>query len=300
MKKACLHDFVAKLDIELPAASEFIELGNATALYHENDKFWQLNFERGMLLYALVSKYKPQNILEFGTGGGYGALAMAKALTDNKIDGKIFTVDFMSVHKKHTRPVRIGSEDPRLDNVAVYEIWKKIAPPSWLEKITVLNGYTREVFDKYRFPKIDFSYVDGAHFYQGVKHDFYSLLTVSSDNFGVLFDDYDTRPQHGVKKFLDELDTEFDITLIDTDVNRDLKKLSRIDDKEYGMCWLNFYNSKQVNEISFFSEMPKFVREYRKIESKIKLRVFANTHFPFLKKIKHAMHIKPNRNLYNN
>lgn len=295
MQRDCVYDFIVKLGIEIPAKSEFVELGNATALYHENEKFWQLNFERGMLLYALVSKYKPLNILEFGTGGGYSTLIMAKALHDNKIDGKVFTIDSMSIHKKHIRPVCIGSESPRLEMTTVYDIWKKMAPSNWTEKIILLNGYAREIFDKYKFPKIDFAYIDGAHFYQGVKHDFYSLLTVSSKNFGVLFDDYGAREHYGVKRLLDELDAEFDITLIDTDLNRDLIKLNAINNEEYGMCWLNFYNSKQTIDISFFNEIPKFIKKYRKIEKRIKLRVFINDYFPFLKKIIRYFRTKTNK-----
>lgn len=289
MDEIDVHAFINKLGIKLPPKSEFEELGNTTALYYENDQFWQLNFERGMLLYAFISKYKPQNILEFGTGAGYSTLSMARALHDNDIDGKIFTIDVMSMDTQHTRPVCFRSGKPQLQTIAISDIWEKVAPRDWVEKITLLNGYSREVFDLHNFPKIDFAYVDGAHFYQAVKHDFYSFLSVAAEKFGVLFDDYAIREHYGVKKLLDELDSEFDITLIDTDLNRDLMKLNAVKDEPYGMCWLDFYNSQKLSEISFFKELSNFISEYRKIEKRIKRREYVKKHLPFLKNIKHMV-----------
>ncbi len=78
-------------------------------------------------------------------------------------------------------------------------------------------------------------------------------------------------------------------------MNRDLIKLNAINNEEYGMCWLNFYNSKQTIDISFFNEIPKFIKKYRKIEKRIKLRVFINDYFPFLKKIIRYFRTKTNK-----
>ena len=60
---------------------------------------FNLNYERGMLLYALVEKNKPKTIVDIGTAGGYSALCMAKALTDFKIDGRVYTID-LEPHNK--------------------------------------------------------------------------------------------------------------------------------------------------------------------------------------------------------
>ena len=58
-----------------------------------------LNYERGMLLYGLVEKNKPKTIVDIGTAGGYSAICMAKALTDFKIDGRVYTID-LEPHNK--------------------------------------------------------------------------------------------------------------------------------------------------------------------------------------------------------
>lgn len=286
MKKIDIDDFINKLGIKIPPKTKFEALGNATSLYYDTKNFHKLNFERGILLYALISKYKPKNILEFGTASGFSTLCMAWALHENNIDGKIFTIDLISLTDKQLRPVDFGENKQQLQNISVKEIWQKVARPEWIDKIEFLHGYTGEIFNSYDFPKIDFGYVDGAHFYDGVKHDFLSFLTVSSSNFGILFDDYAHRYQYGVKKLLDELDSEFKITLIDTDLNKDLLKLKIVDDKNYGMCWLDFYNSQSINEISFIDDVPNFIKKYRKFENRLRLRTKLNQKIPLLKKIK--------------
>tara|TARA_Y100001938_G_scaffold151101_1_gene245978 strand:- start:380 stop:946 length:567 start_codon:yes stop_codon:yes gene_type:complete len=45
------------------------------------------------ILYDMVSVLKPKKIIEFGPGSGYTTIAMAKALDENKIDGRIKSYD---------------------------------------------------------------------------------------------------------------------------------------------------------------------------------------------------------------
>ena len=84
MEKKSFSDFLKFLGYDDLSLDDFWILGNST-----NNADKQLEFHRGPLLYALICYLKPKKILEFGTGGGYSTLCMAKALTDSKIDGKI-------------------------------------------------------------------------------------------------------------------------------------------------------------------------------------------------------------------
>ena len=73
-----VREFVQSLDVELPPIEKFWTLGDATALRVRQDgTFFRSNYERGILLYALVAKHRPNTVLEFGTGRGYGSLCMA-------------------------------------------------------------------------------------------------------------------------------------------------------------------------------------------------------------------------------
>jgi len=54
------------------------------------------NWWRRPLLYALVGYYKPINVLEFGTGRGYGAISMVKASLNQGFECTIWTIDRVS------------------------------------------------------------------------------------------------------------------------------------------------------------------------------------------------------------
>lgn len=54
----------------------------------------QNTYEEGKILYDIVLKYKPKNILELGTFGGYNTLWLAAALDEINKDGVVFSLDF--------------------------------------------------------------------------------------------------------------------------------------------------------------------------------------------------------------
>ena len=99
MNKIKFEDFLNSINSKDLDLNDFWTLGNATSL-SEDTHGEQLEFHRGPLLYALIAYLKPKKILEFGTGGGYSALCMAKALDDYDLDGKIFTIDRVANDEK--------------------------------------------------------------------------------------------------------------------------------------------------------------------------------------------------------
>ena len=226
-----VNDFISSLDVKIPPYEEFVKLGDMTALFESKpNEFIQLNYERGPLLYALVSILKPKNILEIGTARGYSTLCMAWAMSDNNIPGKIFTIDPKST-KLNSRNLLDdhSSLGARYENISVREIWKEISGKNWLDKIIVLNGYSGEIMSKNNHPKFDFGYIDGAHFNDAVIHDFYAFLKSSNSNFGILLDDYIDRKYYGVKKLVDEeISKTFDTTIIETDRQGHLLSLIHI------------------------------------------------------------------------
>ena len=89
-------DFVNSLVSDLPSIERFWRLGDLTALRQDRSgRFYRSNYERGILLYALTAKHRPQTVLEFGTGRGYGCLCMAWAMEDHGISGRIYTIDMV-------------------------------------------------------------------------------------------------------------------------------------------------------------------------------------------------------------
>lgn len=291
MKKTSVDNFVSELEVKLPSHEKFLKLGDFTSLWQdESGNFFRLNYERGPLLYALIAKFKPKNVLEFGTGGGYGTLCMAWAMSDYDIDGKIYTIDRYSQDLRFDRPINYTEQfSPTVEHLSLRELWSKVASTDWLKHIEPLTGYSGEVMSHTKLPKIQMSYIDGAHSFNAVQHDFYSLLEVSDNEFGVLFDDYMSRPLYGVKEFIDQkVANNFDATLIDTDKERNYEKLKIPTNPEYGMCWIHSNSLKKPISVLYpKSTYLEIITKYRRYESLImKKREKLNSMIPILSKIK--------------
>ena len=287
MKTIQLKDFLNSIGFSNISFEDFWTLGNATSL-SEDTGGQQLEFHRGPLLYSLVSFLKPKRILEFGTGGGYSTLCMAKALTDFKIDGKIYTIDRVGNDEKISRFYQLPNDkEPQKNKISNKEIWKSIASREWIDKIITIQGYSGIVMDTKNFNSIDFCYIDGIHTYEGTKHDFLSFLKVASNTFSVLFDDYIDRDFYGVKEFIDkEVEPYFQPSLINADPNGNFKKFLKTE-HDYGMVYFN--HNSEIPAIKNYNahDVNVFLKKYRNNDYRIRaLRYNLEKKIPFLKNIK--------------
>lgn len=282
-------DFISNLDVKIPSFEEFTKIGDMTALFEsKQNEFIRLNYERGPLLYALVSKFKPVNILEIGTSRGYSTLCMAWAMSDNNIPGKIFTIDPKSTKQISSNLIDDHIQNqPRYENISIEQIWKKISKDGWLEKISPINGYSGSVMSSKNFPKFDMGYIDGAHFYEAVKHDVYAFLKSSKSKFGILLDDYIDRKYYGVKKLVDEeISKVFDTTLIQTDREKHILNKDYLNDPVYGMCWVHNISDEKHTDFIQKNSINDAIEKYVKYEERIQFRQKINKKLPFLKNIK--------------
>ena len=282
-------DFISNLDVKIPSFEEFTKIGDMTALFEsKQNEFIRLNYERGPLLYALVSKFKPVNILEIGTSRGYSTLCMAWAMSDNNIPGKIFTIDPKSTKQISSNLIDDHIQNqPRYENISIEQIWKKISKDGWLEKISPINGYSGSVMSSKNFPKFDMGYIDGAHFYEAVKHDVYAFLKSSKSKFGLLLDDYIDRKYYGVKKLVDEeISKVFDTTLIQTDREKHILNKDYLNDPVYGMCWVHNISDEKHTNFLQKNSINDAIEKYVKYEERIQFRQKINKKLPFLKNVK--------------
>jgi predicted O-methyltransferase YrrM len=162
--------------IESLALGDFDAIGEFTAkknrdinseLYKKVGCFYRPNYERGMLIYALIKKYKITSYLEVGFGRGYSAFCAIKAMEDAGLDGKVTTID-PNFDKNH------------LQNLT------RIFPSHWFQRIEFLQN--RSEFVLPTLGKFDMIYIDGDHTYEGVKKDW--ELCKDRWNKVLLFDDY--------------------------------------------------------------------------------------------------------------
>ena len=204
-------DIKEKIPELLPAGVDWgmIErFGNLTKLRLSSEgRFHHANYESGLLLYALVRHFRPQRILEIGTGRGFGAVCMAQALKDAGISGRIVTIDTISYSDKQPWPWPIDDGNgPRTEILSVKEVWERHFDADLRDLVEFRQGSSVEVMAALQQGnwRSDFVYIDGDHTFASAKHDFFSSLLIADKPFCMLLDDYTPHSHNfGVRKMVD-------------------------------------------------------------------------------------------------
>ena len=282
-----IDEFIDSLNVQIPSKEKFLQLTRIFPI-SQKTKIKIINYERGILLYSLIAKYKPKNVLEIGTAEGYSALCMAWAMTDYDINGRIFTIDPKPFDVPIKREITL-EENPKHESImlSTKELWNKFANKEWIKKIEVLTGFSGEILQKKtkEFPKMDMGFIDGHHTYEAVIHDFYAFLQTASENFSLLFDDYSYHVDVNVSKAInEEIVPNFDVTQIITNAKQQRKEANRLAlTHELGMCWIESRSLKKpLREIFPKSKSAQIINDYLKWEKRWKLRKNLNSKIPLL------------------
>ena len=281
-----IDQFINSLNVQVPSKENFLELTHIFPIYPKLESNPIINYERGMLLYSLIAKYKPKNVLEFGTAEGYSALCMAWAMTDYDINGRIFTIDPKPFDIPVEREITWEKNpEHKTTLLSTKELWNKFAKEEWIKKIEVLTGFSGEILQKNAkvLPKMDMGFIDGHHAYEAVIHDFYAFLQTASENFYLLFDDYNPDDSGDVTKVIDEeIVPNFDVTLIKTNAKKQRKEVNELENQLY-MCWLESSSLKKpLLEIYPKPKSDQIITKYLKFEKRWKLRKNLNSKIPLL------------------
>jgi len=70
-----IDEFIKSLNVQIPNDEKFLKLRKDVLPHPSNDPI-HYAYEREMLLYAIIAKFKPKNILEIGTAHDFSALSM--------------------------------------------------------------------------------------------------------------------------------------------------------------------------------------------------------------------------------
>ena len=282
-----IDEFIDSLNVQIPSKEKFLQLTRIFPI-NQKTKIKIINYERGILLYSLIAKYKPKNVLEIGTAEGYSALCMAWAMTDYDINGRIFTIDPKPFDVPIKREITL-EENPKHESImlSTKELWNKFANKEWIKKIEVLTGFSGEILQKKtkEFPKMDMGFIDGHHTYEAVIHDFYAFLQTASENFSLLFDDYSYDVDVNVSKVInEEIVPNFDVTQIITNAKQQRKEANTLaPTHELVMCWIESRSLKKpLREIFPKSKSAQIINDYLKWEKRWKLRKNLNSKIPLL------------------
>jgi predicted O-methyltransferase YrrM len=179
MEKKHIVDFLSDIEVSLSDISlgDFDHIGEFTAkksrdrnspLYSSVGSFFRPNYERGILIYSLIKKFKVQSYLEIGFGRGYSAVCASKAMIDAGINGTVTTID------------------PALSEELLTEISRGI-PHEYLKNIRFVKQDSAAAVPAIN-EKFDMIYVDGDHRYDAVMTDWQNCR--NKFNKFILFDDY--------------------------------------------------------------------------------------------------------------
>ena len=285
-----IDQLINSLNIQIPSKEKFLQLTRIFPIYPQLESNPVINYERGILLYSLIAKYKPKNVLEIGTAEGYSTLCMAWAMVDHDINGKIFTIDPKPFDTPIEREIT-WEKNPEHNTVSLStkELWNKFADKEWIKKIEVLTGFSGEILQKKtnELPKMDMGFIDGHHAYEAVIHDFYAFLQTASENFYLLFDDYNPNENRDVTKVInEEVVPNFDVTLIKTNAKQQRKETNE-SENELDMCWLESNSLKKpLREVYPKSKSDQIISKYLKWEKRWKLRKTLNSKIPLLGKFR--------------
>jgi Methyltransferase domain len=207
MRQLDVRDKLAELATPIPDWQVFRRLGDLTKLRHENGRFHPVNYESGLLLHALVRKYRPQRILEIGTGRGYGALCLASALEDGGLPGEVVTVDTRGYDEPQEWALDDGT-GPRVASLSRRDVWERHVDERLRRRIVQVQGSSFEALRRLAEEGkggFELVYIDGDHTYPVVRHDFYASVLLARPPFRILLDDYTPLSHlYGVRRLVDE------------------------------------------------------------------------------------------------
>lgn len=184
------------------------------ALYKTAGAFFRPNYERGLLISALIKRFEIKSFLEIGFGRGYASFCAAKTMCDMGLEGSVYSVD------------------PKFDENHL-KMLSQTFPREWFGRLNLIKGTINDAILSLPGP-VDLVYIDGDHRYEAVKYDWECVK--DRYNKFVLFDDYDPRSTSTdmqVKKFIDELDVEKELIISDRRIFFDDRRMSD-DEIDYG------------------------------------------------------------------
>ena len=169
----------------------------------------ELNYNHGKLLYSLLSNYLnnresnnnlPINIIETGTARGFSSICMSRALIDNKVNGRIITIDCIAHNEKMLWNCIDDIEGPKRRS-ELLDPWI-----NELSNILFIQGWTEEMIYKLGLNRINFAFLDAQHTEKNVLHEFKYVADRQIKGDIIFFDDVTPDKFPGVCDAIDHIE----------------------------------------------------------------------------------------------
>lgn len=132
----------------------------------------------GSISYEIVRHFKPQNVVELGSFGGFSTFAMGLALRDLRKDGRIYAVDTW-----------VGDEHSGLYGEEIYQSFLNTRRILDLDEVVRPMRMTFTEASRQITGPIDLLHIDGLHTFKAVTGDFRTFRHLLAPGAVVLFHD---------------------------------------------------------------------------------------------------------------
>ena len=166
----------------------------------------EISIDHGKILYAIVDRYCEKNegknitIVETGTAKGFSSICMAKALSENKCFGKIYTFDLIEHNNKY-RWNNICDLDDLVSREEMLKDWKYLID----EFIVFISGFSHINLKNIHFGRINFAFIDGSHYGHDIDYEFNYISNFQHKGDQILFDDFDNDTYKSLTNKINEL-----------------------------------------------------------------------------------------------
>ena len=151
--------------------------------------------EHGLILYGMILQLSDAShsrvVLDIGTARGFSAIAMARAMADAGIDGRVYSVDIIDHRESRGWHVDKQAADDPLSGIEMSreEIWERWFPDE-SAMVTPITASSSEVLSDWRHGPIDLAFLDGSHTYDSVKRELLALDSAMRLGGAIVLDDY--------------------------------------------------------------------------------------------------------------
>ena len=170
----------------------------------------KLNYQHGRLLYSALRRYLSGGdrrhghylVLETGTGRGFSALCMAKAMIDSDASGHVVTVDVLP----HNTPMIWNCIDDHDGLKTRHELLSRW--PHELGRVIFIQGRTKTQIPRIGLSRVHFAFLDAQHTTEDVIGEYVYVRTHQQIGDMIFFDDVTPGLFDGVVEAVKEIEKE--------------------------------------------------------------------------------------------